>query len=155
MIDERAERTIERSVEEVFSFMSDLARLPEWVAGVKAARPLQGDPRSVGATVAHVNEFMGRTFESTFEVLEWEPNRSMVFKVLSGPLKGESRETLEPLAPNVTRVEVRVLGEPAGPFRLMRKVVGVAARQQLEVSLDNLKRHLERESRNDSRTGDL
>lgn len=151
MISERAERVIERPVSEVFEFMADLSRVPHWVAGVREARSISGDPTTVGAKIAHVNEFMGRTFESTFEVLEWEPERLMVFKVLSGPLRGHSKETLEPVGESATRVEIEVVGDASGPFRLFGGMAGRTARHQLEASLDTLKSLLE-QSRNDSRT---
>lgn len=152
MIEERATRVIEAPVDEVFAFMAHLERVPEWVAGVREALVLSGDPQAVGGRVGHVNEYMGRRFESTFEVLEWVPNEVMVFKVLSGPLRGESREILEALGPRSTRVEISVTGDAAGPFRLMRGMAARAARLQLETSLDNLKRLIEEPSRNDSRT---
>ena len=153
MIGERATRVIDVSVDEVFAFMADLERVPEWVAGVREARVLSGDPQAVGGRVGHVNEFMGRRFESTFEILEWVPNKLMVFKVLSGPLRGTSRETLEPISVSSTKVEIEVVGDAAGPFRFMGGVAGRVARQQLEISLDNLKKLIEQEqSRNDSRT---
>lgn len=152
MIEERATRVIEAPLEEVFAVMSDFWRVPDWVAGVREVRVLSGDPHSLGGRVAHVNELMGRTFETTFEVVEWVPNEVMVFKVLSGPLRGESRETVEALGPRSTRVEVTVTGDVTGPFRLVRAVAARTARQQLENSLDNLQKLIEQTRRNDSRT---
>lgn len=151
MIKERATIVIERPIEEVFEFMADLERVPEWVAGVREAGSISGDPQTVGARIVHVNEFMGRTFESTFEVLEWESERLMVFEVLSGPLRGRSTETLESFGESATRVEIEVVGDASGPFKLFGGMAGRAARQQLESSLETLKSLLE-QSRNDSRT---
>lgn len=145
MIEERASCVIERPVAEVYELMADLDRVPQWVEGVREARAISGDPQSVGGKVAHVNEFMGRTFESTFEVLEWEPEHLMVFKVLSGPLRGESRETLEPVEEGSTRVTIEVTGDAAGPLKLLAGATGRAARRQLEASLRNLKALLERD----------
>lgn len=79
MIEERASRVIDAAIDEVFAFMADLERVPEWVAGVREARALSVDPQAVGGRVVQVNEFMGRRFESTFEILEWVPNELMVF----------------------------------------------------------------------------
>ncbi|MDQ3963819.1 MAG: SRPBCC family protein [Actinomycetota bacterium] len=152
MIEERASRVIDAPVDEVFAFMADLERVPEWVAGVREVRVVSGDAQTVGGRVAHVNEYMGRTFESSFEVLEWVPNEIMVFQVLSGPLRGESREALKALGPRSTRVEISVTGDAAGPFRFMRGMTARVAHLQLETSLDNLKRLIEEPSRNDSRT---
>lgn len=152
MIEERATRVIDAPLEEVFEVMSDFWRVPDWVAGVREVRVLSGDPHSRGGRVAHVNELMGRTFETTFEVVEWVPNEVMVFKVLSGPLTGESRETVEALGPSSTRVEITVTGDVTGPFRLMRGVAAHTARHQLQTSLDNLEKLIEKARRNDSRT---
>lgn len=152
MIVEKAARIIDARVDEVFEFMADLDRVPQWVAGVRQARVLEGDPCAVGGRVAHVNEFMGRTFESTFEVVEWMPNELMAFNVLSGPLRGTSRETLVAMSAETTKVEIEVEGDATGVFRFMGAIAGRAARQQLETSLDNLKKLIEQERRNDSRT---
>jgi hypothetical protein len=97
----------------------------------------------VGARVRHDNEFMGQTFESIFEVLEWEPNASVVFSVLGGPLRGESHEGFERLADNLTRVSIRVTGEGMGVLRFGNLVASLTAKRQLERSLAAAKRLLE------------
>lgn len=152
MIKVRATRIIERPVEKVFEYMTDLGHLPEWLEGVKEARELEGNPCSVGGRVAHVNEFMGQTFESTFEVIRWETNHSLVFKVLSGPLRGESRQTFTSLGSRRTEVEITVDGHAVAMFSGASWLAGRVAQRQLDKSLDNVKRILEanREARSRS-----
>jgi uncharacterized membrane protein len=145
VIDVRASRDISRPLHEVFEYMAELDTLPMWLDGVKEARALTPDPRSPGALIEHVNEFMGQTFESRFEVVDWKDGECMIFKVLSGPLRGESRETFEALDERTTRVEIRVVGDVVGLFKAGRWLAGRAAQSQLDRSLDNVKALLEEE----------
>ena len=143
MIEVEANTEIARPVDEVFTFMTDLGTLPQWLEGVREARALTGDPNAVGGRVAHVNEFMGQTFESTFETLEWQPCRSTVFKVLTGPLRGESHQRFEELSKNRTRVSIFVTGDGSGLLKLGNFIAKRAAKRQMERSLANAKRLLE------------
>jgi uncharacterized membrane protein len=144
VIDVRAFREIARPLPEVFEYMADLDKLPLWLDGVKEAKSLEGNPREVGALIAHVNEFMGQTFESRFEVIDWQDNSCMIFRVLSGPLRGESRETFEAIDDETTQVSIEVVGDVVGLFKAGRWIAGRAAQAQLDRSLDNLKDLLER-----------
>lgn len=143
MIDVRSSREIARPLSEVFAFMADLDKLPLWLDGVKEAKSLSGDPREPGALICHTNEFMGQAFESRFEVVDWKDNQCMVFRVLSGPLRGESREIFEAIDEETTFVEISVVGDVVGLFKAGRWIAGRAAQAQLDRSLDNLKALLE------------
>ena len=137
MIDVRGERRIERPVAEVFGFMADLDKLPLWLDGCKKAWSPDGDGRAVGARIIHEDEFMGRTFEASFDVVEWEPDRRMVFEAVSGPFRGLSEEDFYDEG-DATRVVIRVTGEPTGFLKAVGFMASRQARDQLERSLDNL-----------------
>ena len=126
MIDVRAERLIERPLREVFDFMADLDRLPMWLDGCKKAWSPSGQARAVGARVIHEDEFMGRTFEAHFDVVEWEDSRRMVFEAVSGPFRGLSEENFEAEGDD-TVVEIHVTGDPAGFLKAVPSFV--ASRQ--------------------------
>lgn len=143
MIDVRAERVIERPVEEVFEFMARLEDLPSWLVGCRRAWSVQGDPREPGSRVAHEDEFMGKRFETQFDVLEWVPNERMVFEAVSGPMRGRSVETFEPDGDDATIVRIHVAGELGGVLKAGSWIARRAAQAQLEESLDNLKDLLE------------
>lgn len=143
MIDVRAERLIERPVEEVFEFAASLADLPSWLAGCRKAWSVSGDPQSEGARVAHEDEFMGTRFETEFEVVEWQPDARMVFRAISGPMRGLSEETFEADGDDATIVRIHVTGELSGPLKAAGWIARRAAQMQLDTSLDNLKRVLE------------
>ena len=146
MIDVSGKQRIDRPLEEVFDFMADLDKLPEWLDGCRKAWSPDGDGRSVGARIVHEDEFMGRTFEAKFNVIEWAENERTVFEAVSGPFRGTSEETFEADG-DATIVTIRVRGEPAG----FLKAVGFMAKRQAQVqlsrSLDNLKRVLEAHAR--------
>ena len=142
MIDVRGERRIGRPVEEVFEFMADLDKLPLWLAGCRKAWSPDGDGRTVGARIIHEDEFMGRTFEAKFDVVEWEDDKRAVFEAVSGPFRGTSEENFEADG-DATIVEIRVKGEPAGFLKAVGFMAKRQAQAQLDRSLDNLKRALE------------
>ena len=143
MINVQASIEIERPVEEVFAFMTDLEHLPSWLEGVKEARSLSADPTAPGARVTHVNEYLGQAFESTFEVLEWHDNSCTVFKVLSGPLRGESKQTFERLSDDATLVTIEVTGDGTGPLKVGNFLAKRAAQSRVDQSLSNAKELLE------------
>ena len=64
------EHTLEiaRPVEEVFAYLTDVARLPEWQSSAESAE-LEGELRE-GARIKEVRAFMGRRATSTLEVSE-------------------------------------------------------------------------------------
>ncbi len=142
-IDVKGSIDIKRPREEVFAYMTDLGELPRWLDGVREARPLSPDPTAIGSQVCHTNEFMGQTFQSVFEVLEWHDNEYTVFKVISGPLRGESRQRFEALSAGATRVTINVIGDGTGPLRLGNFIAKRAAQRQVDRSLVNAKEILE------------
>lgn len=125
--------------------MADLDKLPLWLDGCKRAWSPDGDGRSVGSEIYHEDEFMGQTFEARFEVVEWEHNRRMVFKAVSGPFRGLSEEDFQDDFGD-TRVEIRVSGEPAGFLKAVSFMAKRQGQAQLDRSLANLKRVLEEAS---------
>ena len=143
MIDVRAERVIERPVEEVFEFMAQLEELPTWLSGCRRAWSVSGDPRAPGGRVAHEDEFMGTRFETQFDVIEWVDNERMVFEAISGPMRGRSVETFEADGDDATIVSIHVTGELSGPLKAANWIARRAAQAQLDESLDNLKDLLE------------
>ena len=146
-IDVQGTIEIARPLSEVFAYMTDLEELPKWLEGVREARPLSPDPTAIGSQVCHTNEFMGQTFQSVFEVLEWRENERTIFKVISGPLRGESRQRFEAAGEGSTRVTIKVVGDGTGPLKLGNFIARRAAQRQVDRSLVNVKKILERDGR--------
>lgn len=77
---------INRPIEEVFSFMTNLENNPQWVSGLLEAKQTSPGPMGVGSTGTDVRQFLGRRIESTWEVTEHEVNKKSAFKTTSGPI---------------------------------------------------------------------
>ncbi len=136
------EVVVERSPAEVFAYLTDLGRLPEWQAGVTEVRVPPGGPAAAGTTFTQVLTFAGRRIETDVEVTELEPDSRFSLRVVSGPVPIEIRHALEP-AGGGTRIRVAAEGEPRGALRLAAGMVQRQAKQQLEASFARLKSVLE------------
>ncbi len=133
---------INRPVEEVFAFMSDTAKLPQWNPAVIDAELTSTGPVDVGTTFQFSAQFLGRRFESLCEVIAYEPNRHFAFRTTSGPISLEARYTFESVD-GATRVsEVREGAQP-GFYKLAEPIFRRLAQRQMETSLNNLKDLLE------------
>jgi uncharacterized protein YndB with AHSA1/START domain len=63
---------IDRPLQEVFAYVSDLTHVPEWVPSMPEVT-VDG-PARVGARVCQTHSFLGRVDVVTAEITEYEPN---------------------------------------------------------------------------------
>src|SRR5438876_4054864 len=80
--------TINRPVEDVFSYMANVENSPTWQNPVLEARQTSSGPMGVGATYVVRAKLLGRQFQSTAEVTAWNPPHSWTVKTTSGPVHG-------------------------------------------------------------------
>jgi uncharacterized protein YndB with AHSA1/START domain len=106
---------IDRPPAEVFAYLTDLDNLPQWQASAIEAH-WEGE-KAAGARVKEVRKFLGRHMESELEVAEYEPDRRLVLKTLTGPVPLTAEHTFGPLNGG-TRLVFHGEGEPGGFFRL-------------------------------------
>ena len=73
----RVEESVEinRPVEEVFSYASDPEHFPEWSGIILEVQKEQPGVLAEGDRFTTVSKFLGRRFETPFEVTAHEPNR--------------------------------------------------------------------------------
>jgi hypothetical protein len=90
-----------------------------------------------------VSKFLGRRFETPFEVTAHEPNRLHSHKSTGGPLPQEYTSTFEEVAGGGTRMTQVVEGEPGGFFSLAGPLLERAGRRQFRADLETLKDLLE------------
>ncbi len=131
---------IERPVDEVFAYLTDVARLPEWQESVSEVH-VDG-PVAAGSRFRDVREFMGRRAASTLEVTGFEPPRLFSLRVVEGPIAYELEHSLE-AAGDGTTVTFSGRGDTKRVPRLMRGIVERAVERQLVKDADALKRVLE------------
>lgn len=136
------EHTVEiaRPVDEVFAYLTDVARLPEWQESVSEVH-VDG-PLAAGSRFRDVREFMGRSASSTLEVTAYERPGRFSLRVVEGPIAYELDHSLE-AARDGTKVTFSGRGDTKRVPRLMRGIVERAVERQLVKDADALKRVLE------------
>src|SRR4051794_34288274 len=95
--------TINRPVEDVFAYLGDPRKEPEY-SGVTQETHVEGSgPIGVGTRYNQIAKFMGKRLDSLIEITEFEPNRRVTYKGISGPMPMLWTYTFEP-ADNGTKV---------------------------------------------------
>ena len=134
--------TINRPPSEVFAYVSDPEKLPEWQSTALEARWETPGPIAVGSRAVEVRKFLGRRMESTMEVTGFELDRELSFRVLDGPVPFQVTQKFEAVGDG-TRLDVVLEGEPGGFFKVAEPLVARAAKRQLEGDSATMKDILE------------
>src|SRR5215210_187900 len=95
MIQVEESAVLKRSPEEVFALVGDPKNDRQWASTVREARQTSPGPLGVGTTFEQALRLLGRRIELGIEVTEYEPNRKLAIKPMSGPFKGTGRRTVE------------------------------------------------------------
>ena len=134
--------TIERPVEDVFTYMTTVENSPTWQSPVLEARQTSSGPLGVGAAFVVKARVLGRPFQSSAEITAWNPPHSWTVKTTRGPVPGTGRFTLTPQGES-TRVDAVSDLEPTGFFKAAGPVFEQLARRQAQQDLETLKAVLE------------
>jgi uncharacterized protein YndB with AHSA1/START domain len=134
---------IDRPVEEVFSYVANPENLPEWSNLVlEVRRETEGDLRE-GARFTTAAKFLGRRFETPFEVSAHEPHRRHSDMSRGGPFEQVYTYAFEETGEGGTRLTYVAEGEPGGFFRLVGPLLEGAGRRQFRADLQSLKDMME------------
>ena len=98
----------------------------------------------VGTPVTQVRQFLGRRFETGFEVTEFEPYRRSAVPITAGPIKGGGSYTLERVDDR-TRFTATFELDAHGFFKLAEPIFARATRRELATNLGHLRDLLETE----------
>jgi uncharacterized protein YndB with AHSA1/START domain len=135
---------IGRPPHDVFAYVSDMARHPEWQDKLLTATVETEGPMRVGTRVRQTRRLGRGTRTFTLEVTEHDPPNRLAFQGIDGPVRPRGRITLEPLDDGQrTRYSAQLDFEGQGLGLLLTPLVRRDARRQLPESLQQLKRKLE------------
>jgi uncharacterized protein YndB with AHSA1/START domain len=135
---------INRPPEEVFDYVANPENLPEWSGLVLEVRKeTQGPLMEEGARYTTVAKFLGRRFETPFEVTVHDPPRRHTDRSTGGPFSQEYTHIVEEVEGGRTRLTQVSEGEPGGFFRLAGPLLEMAGRRQFRADLETLKDLLE------------
>ena len=134
---------IDRPSGEVFAFISDFENNPKWQSGQLEARFTSEGPMRVGSTYDQVAKFLGRRIKSSFEVLEYEPNRKVKAASTSGSFPITFTRTVESHNGG-TEVTAIIEGDASGFFKLAEPLLARMVQRSVDSDYKNLKRVMER-----------
>ncbi len=136
---------ISRRPEDVFSYVTDPSRLPEWQESVVSVRQESDGPVAVGSRVVVTRRVGGRERPMTMEMTELNRPGSWAVRGVDGPVRGIVRGTIEPLGDGErSRMTIDLDFEGHGIGKLLVPlVVRRQAEKELPQSHENLKQRLE------------
>ena len=131
---------INRPVADVFKYMNDPTRMPEWNSTIEEATPSE-TPVKVGTRVRSRLRMLGRKIEGTYEVVELEPNKRVVNKS-DEPFPWKAIITFQP-ENGGTRLVSAAEGELGGFFKLSEPIFARIMKKQLQAQYETAKELLE------------
>ena len=133
---------INRPVEEVFAYVVDPKNTAQWAGPVIEAEKTSEGPIGLGTTSKRVTQFLGRTMEGTYEIIEFEPNSYYRDKTTSGPVPMKSRISVESVKDGA-KVTIEGTIEAAGFFKMAEPLISRMAKRQIATDVQTLKDMLE------------
>ncbi len=136
---------IARPPDEVFAFVADPRNDALWTPQIEEMRKTSQGPLGVGSTFEVVVGLLGRRFEISGEITEYdEANRTLSLRSTSGPLRLEDVRTVETVPGGGARFTLKAEMRTGGFFWLLPDpLFGVLLRRPGKQTLDNLKNLLE------------
>ncbi len=134
---------IDKPSDEVFAFISNFENNPKWQSGQLEARFSSEGPLRVGSTYDQVAKFLGRRIESSFEVLEYEPNRTVKASSTGGSFPITFTRMVEPHEGGA-KVTAIIEGNASGFFKLAEPLLSRMVQRSVDSDYRTLKRVMER-----------
>ncbi len=135
--------TINRPVQDVFDYITDPLKSPEWQSAVEKVAWVTEGPPGVGSSWKTTGKFMGREIDSALEITSWDPPAQTSFKTVTGPVPFELTATLAEEGAG-TNLTMRGTAEFGGFFKLAEGLVGKQMDKQMGSDLKSLKEVLEK-----------
>jgi uncharacterized membrane protein len=118
MIEVTSTVAISRPADEAFAFVADAENNPRWQNGMRSCRWTTDPPIAVGSRYEQEASFLGKTIASNFEVVAFEPGRSITIRTIASTFPIEVTRSAEPNGPDTCTVTAVVRGDPSGVFKI-------------------------------------
>ena len=135
--------TVDRPITEVFDYVVDGDKVPEWRKSCVEIKRLSPGPLGPGTTEIYKLKTMGRRFEVMMEVTAYEPSRTYAWKAISGspfPMLGSFTFAGDGGRTEVAEVTEIRLG---GRLRLIEPIIASMFRREVRSDFSRLKDVLE------------
>lgn len=142
MIRLEASVEISKAVSEVFAYVSNPARAPEWMSRVITVASFPPGDQGVGTTLHIRSKLLGRVYETTYEAIEYAPPHRLTCKSIAGPASSLLSMHCARAGEN-TLVTLSSLEDLAAVFAQVAPLAARAAQQAMQADLLTLKDLLE------------
>ena len=137
---------IDRPVEEVWRFVSDVSNSPKWYQGTMEVRQRAKGSLAVGTTFEAVVAYRGRSLVFGARCTVLSPNNEVTWEFTSGPTKGSKDSwRMEPIDERSTRLTRVYDLSVSGPWRLIQPIVTRGTKRAHEAEIYKVKRIVEGE----------
>jgi uncharacterized protein YndB with AHSA1/START domain len=145
-LDEEIAVEIERPCEEVWAFVSDAERLPEWLEEFESVEKESDGPVGRGTVFRYTLSPGHRS--ATIEVVDWQPGRRLAWdgpplRSRGGGARPRGFFEVAAIGESRTRLVSRYQPELTGTLALMRPILKRWLRRQRAADAQRLKRLLE------------
>lgn len=144
MITHEVEIRVNRPVEVVFAFLTDVTTYTRWQSALVEYRQTSAGPLAVGSTGVAVRTVMGQRAESMWQVTELTSPATYTVKGTSSPLAYEIAHTLRP-TDGGAQLHVRFQAQPTGLLKIAEPVLASSVKRDFEEGYQHLKTLLESE----------
>lgn len=133
---------IERPLEEVWAYVTEVGNNPVWQGPIIEVRRGAVGPLDLGTEIEEVAHFLGKRFEITLEVIEHDPPKRCAVRTAAGPVRLDGTYSFSTVDGG-TRFSTEGEVEASGFFKLAEPVFARMARREWVSSCENLKDVLE------------
>lgn len=133
---------IYQPIKRVFEFISNPENDFQWQYGTLSSTRTSEIISALGACFQTTGNFMGHRIQSTFQVTEFESNKTYGFKSLSGPLQSFTTYTFT-LASGYTQINLVTQANVVNFVELNENILEKKLKKQLKENLAMLKSILE------------
>jgi carbon monoxide dehydrogenase subunit G len=134
---------INRSVEQVWKFLTNVDNASKWDTGIVEARQTTAGPVGLGTAVEAVRESRGKRRIMKVEVTEYELNKKVTWKTDAGFATGKMIYSFESVGGG-TRLSKSSEVELKGFFKLLKPILRRRfSKSEIELDLGNIKRNME------------
>lgn len=135
--------SIARPAHDVFAYLADVERMPEWQSGVVRSKRLSEGPPRAGFQFEETVKVFLWTITVVCTVTEYKADEAMAFEARStGPVDYEGRFELREAAEG-TSLTLRGKAQLKGVWRLLGPLFAGDLRKESRAELEALKRNLE------------
>jgi uncharacterized protein YndB with AHSA1/START domain len=134
---------IARRPEDVFAYLSDASRFPEWQEHVISAS-VEGGGMKQGARLTMTRRVGRRRRTFVTELTDHTPPRSQAFRGIAGPIRPAGKVTVDPLdGGERSRVNFELVFEGRGFGKLLVPFIRKQAAHEVPTAHEKLKQRLE------------